>query len=129
MRRAPRLTRSERKILEAGIADSSRDHSHTSEIISQLGGIENANDQMLRLVGRGLAEWTLKPTRALGDRVGVGHVRVTHAGQEALRLDTPLRRTTVWVLDGVPSFLWAITIAVVSAAAGAVVTVLLTDKT
>ena len=129
MRRAPRLMRNERKILEAGARDSSRDQSHINGIISELGGIENANDQMSRLVGRGLAEWTLRPTRAIGDRVGLGHVRVTHAGQEALRLDTPLRRTTVWVLDGVPSLLWAITIAVESAAAGAVVTVLLTDKT
>ena len=128
MRRAPRLTRNERKILEAALADSSRDHSHINGIIGDIGGTENANDQMLRLVGRGLAEWRLKPTRSLGDRVGVGHVRVTHVGQGALRLDTPLRRTAVWLLDGVPTLLWGVTIAVVSAAAGAIVTALLTQK-
>lgn len=129
MRRVPRLTRNERRILEAGLSDSNRNHTHLNSIITDLGGIESANDQMRRLVGRGLAEWRVKPERAMGDRVSTGHIRVTYDGQEALRLDRPLRRATVWLLDGVPSLLWGITIAAVSAAAGAVVTVLLTGKT
>ena len=98
-------------------AERGRSYAHINAIP---GGTENVNDQMERLVARGLAAWRLKPSRSLNS-VGRGHIRVTHGGQEALRLDTPTRRFTVWMLEGIPTLLWGITIAAVSAAAGAVV--------
>lgn len=123
----PRLTKNDRRFLEAGLADSDRNLSHVNKIIGEIGDVEIANDQMRGLVGRGLADWRLKPSRTLNS-VGAGHIRVTHAGREALRLDTPIRRTAVWLLDGLPNLLWTVMIAVVSAAAGAIVTVMITPE-
>ena len=126
MRRVPRLTKNERAILEASVADGDRSSVHINKIIPDLGGGEHANDQMDRLVGRGLGEWTLKPSRSMPNRVSLGEIRVTHAGTEALRLDKPLRRVAAWLADGVPGLVWGLTIAVVGAATGAAVTAWIT---
>ena len=124
MRSVPRLTKTERAILEACNVD---DYKLCVERVQALpGGGEKGqlhHDVMENLTKRGLAEWRTTPGLNPPYRIRLGVVRPTHAGLEASRLDTPTRRFVAWFLGGIPRLLWSITIAVAAAATGAAITV------